>query len=153
MRKKFNDFRDFIYPGVSLELQNKFAGRIINKYEKNFKTLPKEVVLQELEQMKQYYIDIFDNISAYMAEKYKIYEGKHLARVNYGYNAIVTDYVYYVIISGSRVDFYTDNTYTKKIPQSLPFDDIDVIETPTAEDMAEADKNGESARLAYKLKD
>ena len=80
-----------------------------------------------------------------------IYDGKYLARVNYGYNAISTDCVYYVIISGSRVDFYTDDTYTKWIPQPLNYDDISVIESPTPEDMAEADKNGEHARLAYKL--
>lgn len=149
MRTRYNDFRDFVWRDS--QLSKSFTEEVFRKYDEKAKTLSKEVLLQELEELKQAYIKAIDNISKNIKENYKIYDGKYLARVNYGGNAIVEDYIYYVKISGNRVDFYTDNTYTKRIPQPLCYDDIDVIENPSPEDIAEADKNGERARLAYKI--
>lgn len=149
MKIRYNDFRDFVW-GDS-QLSKAFIKGIFGRYGERVKTLPKEVLLRELEDMKQAYIKAIDSISKDIKENYKIYDGKYLVRVNFGYNAIVTDCIYYAIISGSRVDFYTDGTYTKWIPQSLNYDDINIIENPTLEDIAEADKNGELARLAYKI--
>lgn len=84
--------------------------------------------------------------------KKQIYkDGKYLAKVNYGYNGIVTNRIYYVQINSNLVDFYTDNTYTKQIPQSLPIEDIDIINNPTTKDIEEANKNGENARIIYRM--
>ena len=150
--EKHNDFRDFITEfGITEEERLEIINKIFFRLKYDFirpDMATKEIIISKIEKVKQSYINLFDQIIADVSKEYKIYKGNYIAKVNYGYNGILNK-IYYVSITGERVDFYADNTYSKKIPQSLQYDDVDVIENPTQSDFDEADKNGKIAFQLY----